>query len=388
MPAAFHTFPCLSDNIGVLIHDPATGATASVDVPEAEAVERALRETGWSLTHIIVTHRHADHVQGIPALKQKTGARLVAPKKAAKHVPGADELVAEGDQVKVGGLSASVLDTPGHCADHISYWFQADNALFAGDTIFTLGCGRVSEATPAVLWASLQRIAALPDQTLIWSGHEYTLSNAKFALSVDGGNAPVYQWLVNGLPAGEDSAGLTLVPAADLVVRCVMTSDAVCVQNPVVSSNTLTLPAVPVPVQSVGIDASATTICSDSLVLFDADPVNGGTSPAFQWMVNGVDVAQGATYRTAGLSDGDVVVAVDGEAASSPAVLNAIIGRHRVGDVVRLEVRQKGVVQSAVSIGLRGLPNYRLEAFESVGLPITYPIRAFRGRWLSSQIAQ
>jgi len=188
MPAAFHTFLCRTDNIGVLIHDEATGSTASVDVPEAEAVERALRDKNWRLTHIIVTHRHLDHIEGIPALKAKTGARVIAPKKAAAQVPQADELVGDGDKVKIGELTASVLDTPGHCADHISYWFAKENALFAGDTIFTLGCGRVSEATPSVLWSSLQRISALPDSTRIWSGHEYTLSNAKFALSVDGNN--------------------------------------------------------------------------------------------------------------------------------------------------------------------------------------------------------
>jgi hydroxyacylglutathione hydrolase len=188
MPAAFHTFACRTDNIGVLIHDEATGQVASVDVPEASAVERALRDKNWRLTHIIVTHRHLDHIEGIPELKAKTGARVIAPRKAAAQVPEADELVAEGDKVKIGQLTASVLDTPGHCADHISYWFQKDNALFAGDTIFTLGCGRVSEATPSVLWSSLQRIAALPNETRIWSGHEYTLSNARFAISVDGEN--------------------------------------------------------------------------------------------------------------------------------------------------------------------------------------------------------
>jgi hydroxyacylglutathione hydrolase len=193
MSAEFHTFLCLSDNIGVLIHDPATGATASVDVPDAAAVERALADKNWRLTHIIVTHKHADHVQGIPALKAKTGAHVVAPKKAAAQVPDANELVGGGEKVKIGSLTASVIDTPGHCADHISYWFQDDVALFAGDTIFTVGCGRVSEGTPAMLWSSLQRIADLPDATRIWSGHEYTLANAKFALSVDGGNAALKQ---------------------------------------------------------------------------------------------------------------------------------------------------------------------------------------------------
>jgi hydroxyacylglutathione hydrolase len=118
---------------------------------------------------------------------------VVAPKKAAAQVPDADRLVAEGDKVKIGSLVAAVLDTPGHCADHISYWLAEERALFAGDTIFTMGCGRVSEATPSVLWSSLQRIAALPDDTRIWSGHEYTLSNARFALSVDDNNAALKQ---------------------------------------------------------------------------------------------------------------------------------------------------------------------------------------------------
>ena len=181
MSAAFHTFLCLSDNIGVLIHDDATGATASVDVPDAAAVEEALSARNWQLDDIIVTHRHADHVQGIPALKAKTGAHVVAPQKAAAQVPDADELVDRRHQVKIGSLIGSVIDTPGHCADDIPTGSRTRTRSFAGDTIFTLGCGRVSEATPAVLWSSLQRIAGLPTETRIWSGHEYTLSNAKFA---------------------------------------------------------------------------------------------------------------------------------------------------------------------------------------------------------------
>ena len=182
MPAAFHTFLCRTDNIGVLIYDEATGQAASVDVPEAEAVERALREKNWRLTHIIVTHRHSDHIEGIPALKVKTGARVIAPKKAAAQVPNADELVGGWRQGEDrGARRLGARHTRPLRGPHLLLVAE-ENALFAGDTIFTLGCGRVSEATPSVLWSSLQRIAGLPNETRIWSGHEYTLSNAKFAI--------------------------------------------------------------------------------------------------------------------------------------------------------------------------------------------------------------
>jgi hydroxyacylglutathione hydrolase len=188
MPAQIHAFLCLQDNIGVLIHDPNTGACAAIDAPEEGPILAALAETGWQLTDILVTHRHADHVQAVEALKRRTGCRVVAPVKAREAVPSADAFVREGDTVHVGGLQAHVWETPGHCADHISYWFAADRALFAGDTLFTLGCGRMFEGTYADFWHSLQRLAALPDEARVYCGHDYTLSNARFALAVDPGN--------------------------------------------------------------------------------------------------------------------------------------------------------------------------------------------------------
>ena len=189
MPADIHVFRCLEDNIGFLVHDPATGACAAIDAPEEAAVVRALGETGWTLSHILVTHRHADHVQGIAGLKARYKCRVVAPKKAASEVPEADQTAGEGDRVAVGDLSAEVWDTPGHCRDHIAYWFAADKALFAGDTIFTLGCGRVMESTMDEMWHSLERFASLPDDARVYSGHDYVLSNAKFALAADPDNA-------------------------------------------------------------------------------------------------------------------------------------------------------------------------------------------------------
>ncbi len=183
------TFLCRSDNIGVLIRDPATGACAAIDVPEAGPVLAALDETGWTLTDILVTHRHADHVEGIPEVKRRTGARVTAPLKAGDAVPEVDATVAEGDVVRVGDLAARVWETPGHCADHVTYWFEAAGVAFAGDTLFTLGCGRVMEAEPATLWRSLERFLPLPDETEVYSGHDYVLSNARFALAAEPGNA-------------------------------------------------------------------------------------------------------------------------------------------------------------------------------------------------------
>lgn len=182
------TFLCRSDNIGVLIRDPATGACAAIDVPEAEPVLKALDETGWRLTDILVTHRHGDHVEGIPAVKRATGARVTAPARAGDAVPLVDVTVREGDTVRVGNLEAQVWETPGHCADHVTYWFAEAGLVCAGDTLFTLGCGRVMEGPPETLYRSLRRFDALPDTTQVFSGHDYVLSNARFALAADPGN--------------------------------------------------------------------------------------------------------------------------------------------------------------------------------------------------------
>ena len=189
MSTQVYQFACLQDNFGVLVHDPKTGATASIDVPEAAPVLKALAEKGWTLTDILVTHRHADHVQGIPEVKQHfPKARVVAPKGEADRVPMVDLKVAEGDIVRVGNLAAKVIETPGHTIGHIVYWFEDDDLLFAGDTLFSLGCGRVMEAPLSVMWNSLEKLAALPEETQVYCGHEYTLANGKFALTVDPGN--------------------------------------------------------------------------------------------------------------------------------------------------------------------------------------------------------
>src|SRR3954467_14140896 len=189
MPAQTRLFPCRSDNYGVLLHDPETGATAAIDAPEAAAVEAALKATGWKLTDILVTHHHADHTDGIMALKDKYKCRVVAPAAEAAKIPGVDETVREGDKVTVGKLTANVIETPGHTSGHITFWFHGDKLAFAGDTLFSIGCGRVIEGTMPMMWASLKKLRDLPGDTRVYCGHEYTLANIKFAQTIEPGNA-------------------------------------------------------------------------------------------------------------------------------------------------------------------------------------------------------
>jgi hydroxyacylglutathione hydrolase len=185
MPAETHLFPCLKDNYGVLLHDPSTGTTAAIDAPEAAAVEAALGERGWRLTDILVTHHHADHTGGIAELKKKHLCRVIAPRKEASKIPNIDVTVREGDVVTVGSLVGRVLETPGHTAGHVSYWFKSDKLAFVGDTLFSVGCGRILEGTPDMMWQSLLKIRNLPADTLIFCGHEYTAANVHFALTIE-----------------------------------------------------------------------------------------------------------------------------------------------------------------------------------------------------------
>ena len=188
MAAEIRAFPCLSDNFGYLIHDPVTRATASIDAPEAAPIIRALEQEGWALTDILITHHHHDHVGGVAELKQKYGCRVVAPHDKSTKIADVDLRVGNGDVVKIGELLARVLETPGHTLDHISYVFDADKALFAADTLFSIGCGRVFEGSYPMMWESLLKLRALPDDFRLYCGHEYTAANVKFALNVESDN--------------------------------------------------------------------------------------------------------------------------------------------------------------------------------------------------------
>jgi hydroxyacylglutathione hydrolase len=184
MPLIVHQFPCLSDNYGYLVRDDATGLTACVDTPDAGAILAELGKLGWDLALILNTHWHPDHAGGNAEIKQATGALVVGPSEVEKLGP-VDRPVAGGDRVELGATTFEVLETGGHTLGHITYYDPADRIAFVGDTLFALGCGRVFEGTAQQMWTSLQRLAALPEDTAVYCAHEYTASNARFALTVD-----------------------------------------------------------------------------------------------------------------------------------------------------------------------------------------------------------
>ncbi|MDO8837863.1 MAG: hydroxyacylglutathione hydrolase [Parvibaculum sp.] len=184
-----HQFPCLSDNYGYLVHEPSSGATATIDTPEVEPILKALADRGWKLTHILNTHHHFDHAGGNAALKKETGCMVIGPRGEKDLIPGIDRAVGEGDIVELGAAKARVIEVPGHTRGHIAYSFADDKIAFVGDTLFALGCGRLFEGTPQQMWTSLNKLMALPDDTTVYCAHEYTQSNARFALSVEPQNA-------------------------------------------------------------------------------------------------------------------------------------------------------------------------------------------------------
>jgi hydroxyacylglutathione hydrolase len=189
MALEVHMFPCLSDNYGFLVHDPAEDVTAVIDTPEVAPINSALAEKGWRLTHILNTHHHFDHAGGNEALKAEWGCTVVGAANDAARIPGIDVRVADGDDYQFGSATARVLEVPGHTTGHIAYYFAEDGIAFVGDTLFALGCGRLFEGSPQQMWTSLQKLMALPDDTVVYCAHEYTQSNAAFALSVEPDNS-------------------------------------------------------------------------------------------------------------------------------------------------------------------------------------------------------
>jgi hydroxyacylglutathione hydrolase len=190
MTTHVHQFICLQDNFGVLIHDSNSGATAAIDAPDADAIIAAATAQGWDLTDLLITHHHADHTQGIPGLKARfPKLRILGPAKEASRIGALDVLLNEGDYAHVGDIAAKIIETPGHTAGHICYRFEEDAIAFCGDTLFALGCGRVFETPLSVMWDSLVKLAdRLPGETEIYCGHEYTQSNARFAVTIEPDN--------------------------------------------------------------------------------------------------------------------------------------------------------------------------------------------------------
>jgi hydroxyacylglutathione hydrolase len=231
MPLSLTTLPVRDDNYVYLIHDDASAATAVVDVGAPEAILAALKERGWQLSDIFLTHHHGDHIEGTAELVAATGARVTGAAADAHRLPPLDREVGEGDGFAFAGAEVEVLEVPGHTVGHIAYHIPALGAAFTADSLMALGCGRLFEGKPAQMWASLGKLAALPGETLICSGHEYTQSNAKFALTVDPENralqdraAAVAKARAEGRPTvpsvlAEEKATNPFLRAADPAIR-------------------------------------------------------------------------------------------------------------------------------------------------------------------------
>jgi len=188
MTLQIETIPCLSDNYAYLAHDPDTGQTALVDVPEAGPILAALERNEWDLSHVLITHHHDDHTGGLTEVLENAPAKVIGAAADADRLPPLDIAVEEGDSIIIGNATGHVIDVSGHTVGHIAFHFPESKAVFTADSLMALGCGRVFEGTMDQMWNSLSKLAALPPETTVYSGHEYTQANAKFALTVDPDN--------------------------------------------------------------------------------------------------------------------------------------------------------------------------------------------------------
>jgi len=219
MTLDIRVLPVLSDNYVFLIHDPATGATACVDPAVAPPVIRAAQDLGWSISHILVTHPHRDHTDGIADIVHAFGSKVYGSRADLNDIPKCDVGVGQGDEIKIGGATCTVFDVPGHTAHHVAYYFAGADAVFVGDTLFSLGCGRLLGGTAAQMWNSLKTLRTLPADTRIFCAHEYTNANADFALSVDADNAYLQARAAEVLRLRE--AGQATVPTTmDSELKC------------------------------------------------------------------------------------------------------------------------------------------------------------------------
>ncbi|SHF10672.1 hydroxyacylglutathione hydrolase [Ruegeria intermedia] len=211
MPLEIVTVPCLSDNYAFLAHDAASGDTALIDAPEAGPILSELDARGWRLTHVLLTHHHWDHVDGLADILDRHPAKVVGAAADAHRLPSLDVQVSEGDRFDIGGEPVEVFDVSGHTIGHVAYYMPQSHAVFTADSLMALGCGRLFEGSAEQMWASLSKLAALPDDTLVCSGHEYTQSNARFALTVDPEN-PALQRRAAEIDAAR-AAGRPTVPS-------------------------------------------------------------------------------------------------------------------------------------------------------------------------------
>jgi hydroxyacylglutathione hydrolase len=180
--------PLLTDNYGYLLHDSASGETAAVDPSEAAPVLAAAHKRGWRVTHVLNTHHHYDHTGGNLGIKQETGCVIVGPAPDRERIAGIDIALDEGEEFRLGDARADILFIPGHTRGHVAFHFGGERALFCGDTLFSLGCGRMFEGTAPMMWASLDKLRRLPADSCVYCGHEYTAANARFAVTLDPDN--------------------------------------------------------------------------------------------------------------------------------------------------------------------------------------------------------
>jgi len=187
-----HQYSYMSDNYGVLLHCADSGDTACIDCGDAAATLRALEKTGWALTEIWVTHHHADHTAGVMELKQLTGAIVTGPDPISQAIDGLDKTLTDGETFSFAGRTIHAIHTPGHTKDMINFYIPDENIVFTGDTLFTMGCGRLFECDPITMHESLTKLTALPADTQVYSSHEYSLANVKFALTIDPENVALH----------------------------------------------------------------------------------------------------------------------------------------------------------------------------------------------------
>ncbi len=188
MPIEIFTIPCLHDNYAYIIHDTKTNKNSLIDAPEAKPIQSFLEKKKWNLEYILITHHHSDHIDGIKELSRLFNSKIIGAQNDKKRLPPLDKGVAKGDILTIGSLEFKILEVPGHTIGHVAYYCAAEGVIFTGDSLMSLGCGRLFEGSPTEMYNSLKEISELPDEILIYSGHEYALNNARFALSIEKNN--------------------------------------------------------------------------------------------------------------------------------------------------------------------------------------------------------